>query len=117
MKRTRILLADDHPLTLIGIRIALEPHHEIVGTMTDGQPFWMPRSLAPGADCHGYQHAIAKRHRRSGPNHEASARMKLLFVTMHDSPAYLVAALQAGATGYVLKSAALDELLEAINAP
>ena len=37
MKRTRILLADDHPLTLTGIRVLLEPHYEIVGTMTDGR--------------------------------------------------------------------------------
>ena len=41
--------------------------------------------------------------------------MKLLFVTMHDSPAYLVSALQAGASGYVLKSAASEELLKAID--
>jgi DNA-binding NarL/FixJ family response regulator len=34
---------------------------------------------------------------------------------MHDSPAYLVSALQAGASGYVLKSAASEELLEAID--
>ena len=37
MKRTRILLADDHKLTLEGIRAILEPHHEIVGTVTDGR--------------------------------------------------------------------------------
>ena len=34
---------------------------------------------------------------------------------MHDSPAYLMSALQAGASGYVLKSAASEELLEAID--
>ena len=41
--------------------------------------------------------------------------MKLLFVTMHASPAYLEAALNAGATGYVLKSCAGEELLDAIQ--
>jgi DNA-binding NarL/FixJ family response regulator len=40
---------------------------------------------------------------------------KLLFVTMHVSPAYLEAALEAGGTGYVLKSAAREQLLEAVD--
>jgi DNA-binding NarL/FixJ family response regulator len=40
---------------------------------------------------------------------------KLLFVTMHVNPAYLEAALDAGGTGYVLKSAARRELLEAVD--
>ncbi len=41
--------------------------------------------------------------------------VKLLFVTMHVNPAYLEAALNAGGTGYVLKSAAREELLDAIK--
>jgi DNA-binding NarL/FixJ family response regulator len=45
--------------------------------------------------------------RKSLPN------VKMLFVTMHSDPAYLEAALSAGALGYVLKSAAREELIEA----
>ena len=37
MKRTRVLLADDHPLTLEGLRTFLEPHLESIGTATDGR--------------------------------------------------------------------------------
>lgn len=40
---------------------------------------------------------------------------KLLFVTMHADPAYLEAALNAGAMGYVLKTSAREELLKAID--
>jgi DNA-binding NarL/FixJ family response regulator len=40
---------------------------------------------------------------------------KFLFVTMHVSPAYLEAALSAGGTGYVVKSAVREELLEAME--
>jgi DNA-binding NarL/FixJ family response regulator len=116
MKRTRVLLADDHPLTLEGLRAFLEPHLESVGTVTDGralvdaalrlQPdliildITMP--LLNGIDA-------AVQIKKSLPG------VKLLFVTMHVNPAYLEAALNAGATGYVLKSAAREELLEAIN--
>jgi len=41
--------------------------------------------------------------------------MKLLFVTMHSSTAYLNAAFEAGGTGYVLKSGLRDELPDAVQ--
>jgi DNA-binding NarL/FixJ family response regulator len=41
--------------------------------------------------------------------------VKVIFVTMHMNPAYLDAALAAGATGYVLKTAAREELLAAVE--
>lgn len=116
MKHTRVLLADDHPLTLEGLRAFLEPHLEIVGTATDGRALvdaalrlkpdliildiTMP--LLNGVDA-------AVQIQKSLPT------VKLLFVTMHVNPAYLEAALNAGATGYVLKSAAREELLVAIK--
>jgi DNA-binding NarL/FixJ family response regulator len=109
-------LADDHTLTLEGIRAVLDPHHDIVGMVTDGralvdaalrlQPdlivldITMP--LLNGVDA-------AVQIKKSLPG------VKLLFVTMHVNPAYLEAALSAGATGYVLKSAAREELLDAIT--
>ena len=116
MKRARILLADDHPLTLEGIRAVLEPHHEIVGTVTDGRALLdaalrlkpelivldITMPLLNGIDA-------AVQIKKSLPG------VKLLFVTMHVNPAYLEAALNAGATGYVLKSAAREELLDAIK--
>ncbi len=41
--------------------------------------------------------------------------VKFLFITMHTNPAYLEAALNVGGTGYVLKTSAREELLEAIH--
>ena len=109
-------MADDHPLTLEGLRAFLEPHLEIVATATDGRALvdaalrlkpdliildiTMP--LLNGVDA-------ALQIKKSLPG------VKLLFVTMHVNPAYLEAALNAGATGYVLKSAAREELLDAIK--
>jgi len=116
MKRIRALLADDHPMTLEGLRAFLESHLQCVGTASDGRALvelallltpdliildiTMP--LLNGIDA-------ALQIRRTLPN------VKLLFVTMHNNPAYLEAALNAGATGYVLKSAAREQLLEAIE--
>ena len=116
MKRARILLADDHQLTLEGIRTVLEPHHEIVGIATDGRALLeaalrlkpelivldITMPLLNGVDA-------AVQIKKSLPE------AKLLFVTMHVNPAYLEAALEAGGTGYVLKSAAGRELLEAVD--
>lgn len=116
MTRPRILLADDHTLTLEGIRAVLEPHHRIVGTVADG------RALIEAAErlkpdliilditmplLNGIDAAV--RIMKSLPE------VKLLFITMHVNPAYLEAALNAGGTGYVLKSAAREELLDAVK--
>ena len=116
MKRTRILLADDHALTLEGIRAVLEPHHEIVGMVTDGRAL-LDAALRLKPDLvvlditmpllNGVDAAVQIKKTLPG--------VKLLFVTMHINPAYLEAALNAGGTGYVLKSAAREELLDAIK--
>jgi DNA-binding NarL/FixJ family response regulator len=116
MKRARILLADDHSLTLEGIRSALLPRHEIVGAVTDGRQL-LETALERQPDLialditmpllNGIDAAVQIKKRL--PN------VKLLFVTMHASPAYLEAALNAGASGYILKSAANEELLHAVD--
>jgi DNA-binding NarL/FixJ family response regulator len=116
MKHTRVLLADDHPLTLEGLRAFLEPHLEIAGTVSDGRTL-VDAALALKPDLiilditmpllNGIDAAIHIR--------KTLPAVKLLFVTMHANPTYLEAALSAGATGYVLKSAAREELLDAIR--
>ncbi len=116
MKRTRVLLADDHPLSLEGLRRFLEPHLEIVGTATDGRAL-VEAALRLQPDLiilditmpllNGVDAAVQIK--------KGLPAVKLLFVTMHVNPAYLEAALNAGGTGYVLKSAAREELLGAIK--
>ena len=54
MKRARILLADDHTLTLEGICAVLEPHHEIVGMVmghTVGHRIRRERNLGSTENC------------------------------------------------------------------
>ena len=116
MIRARLLLADDHTLILEGFRNVLEPKHIVVGAVTDGRALveaalrlkpdliisdiTMP--LLNGIDA-------AREIRKHLPE------MKLVFVTMHASLAYLQAALSAGATGFVLKSSAREEILAAVE--
>ena len=116
MKRARIILADDHTLTLEGIRAVIEPHHEIVGMVPDGRAL-VDAALRLNPDLillditmpllNGIDAAVQIKKSLPG--------VKLLFVTMHINPAYLEAALNAGGNGYVLKSASREEFLEAIK--
>lgn len=111
-----MLLADDHPLTLEGIRAFLEPHCISVGTVTDGRAL-LEEALRLKPDLivlditmpllNGIDSAIQIKKSLPG--------VKLVFITMHSDPAYLEAALNAGATGYVLKSAVREELLDAVK--
>lgn len=114
MKRTRVLLADDHPLTLEGIRAFLEPYFESVGTVTDGRALVeQALRLKPGLIILDITMPLLNGIDAAAQIRKSLPDVKLLFVTMHSDPAYLEAALNAGATGYVLKSAAREELLEA----
>jgi DNA-binding NarL/FixJ family response regulator len=116
MKRARILLADDHALTLIGLSAVLQTHHDVVGTVTDGQALLEAALvLRPELIVADITMPLLNGINAAVQIMKLLPGTKLLFITMHDSPAYLEAALQAGATGYVLKSAALDELLDAVN--
>lgn len=116
MKRPRLLLADDHRLVLEGLERLLEPEFDVAGKVGDGralveaalrlQPdiilldISMP--LLNGIDA-------ARQLRKCCP------QSKLIFVTMHADPAYVKAAFQMGGSGYVLKSSAPKELLQAIR--
>jgi len=116
MQHTRVLLADDHPLTLEGVRAFLEPHMPHVGTVTDGRAL-VEAALRLKPDLivlditmpllNGIDAAIQIK--------KSLPAVKLVFITMHASPAYLEAALNAGASGYILKTSAREELLEAIE--
>jgi DNA-binding NarL/FixJ family response regulator len=116
MKALRVLLADDHAIVLEGLRHILEPDFEIVGEVADG------RSLVEVAMVHRPEVIItaislpllngieAAREIR-----KINRRVKIIFLTMHADPSYAVEALDAGGSAYILKSAAVAEILVAIR--
>jgi DNA-binding NarL/FixJ family response regulator len=117
----RILLVDDHPIVRQGLRTLLEGRSgwEVVGEASDGvealekidnlQPdvivldVTMPRMNGLEA-CR-----MIQRKRKA-------SSVEVLFVTQHDSPQMMREALDAGARGYVVKSNAARDLLEAVEA-
>lgn len=113
--RARILIADDHPLTLEGVRTVLERDHEIVGTVTNGRALLeFTERLKPDLVVLDISMPLLNGIDAAIQIGKMLPQTKLLFVTMHLSPPYLEAALDAGATGYVIKSSAREELLEAV---
>jgi DNA-binding NarL/FixJ family response regulator len=116
MKRPRILLADDHAPTLECISAVLAPHYEIAGTVADGQVLveaalrLKPDLIALDITMPHLSGILAARQIKT-----RLPGIKLLFVTMHSSSAYVRAALEAGGTGYVLKSTVREELLDAVQ--
>jgi DNA-binding NarL/FixJ family response regulator len=116
MKRARILVADDHTLTLEGIRAVLDPHHEIVGMVRDGRALLEAAfRLKPEVIVLDITMPLLNGVDAAVQIKKALPAVKLVFVTMHTNPAYLEAALNSGGTGYVVKSSAREELLDAIR--
>ncbi len=117
--KTRILVADDHPVVLRGLRMVLDaqPDLEVVAEAVDGDD---AVELALSQDVHlaildismprmtGLQ--AAREITRRNPD------VRVLMLSMHDNEQYLFEAIRVGASGYVLKSAVDRDLVEACRA-
>ncbi|WP_067478790.1 response regulator [Actinomadura hibisca] len=119
---TRILLADDHALVRRGVRLILEgePDLTVVAEAADGAE---AIALLHGADAVEADLVVldVAMPRMTGLQaaRELSQRrpdLRILFLTMHDNEQYLFEALKAGAAGYVLKSLADRDLIQACRA-
>jgi DNA-binding NarL/FixJ family response regulator len=115
----RLLIADDHPVVRDGLSgmFATDPDFEVVGEAGDGaeavrlavelKPDVVLMDLRmPGTD--GVA-AITELARRSVP-------VRVLVLTTYDTDSYVLPAIEAGATGYLLKDAPRTELLRAVRA-
>lgn len=116
MKQDRILLADDHALILEGFRTILAPHYEIVGAVADGVSLVEAAlHFKPDLIVLDVTMPLLNGIKAAGQIRKKLPGIKLLFVTMHSSPTYLQAAFHVGATGFVLKSSAREEILDAVE--
>ena len=115
----RILIADDHAVLRAGLRMLLEAQNDfvVVGEAANGADApELARTTHPDVvllDLSMPGPASGEVIRRTLG---ASPASRVLILTMHDDPAYLAAAMLAGAAGYVVKKVADTELLQAIRA-
>jgi DNA-binding NarL/FixJ family response regulator len=117
--RTRVLVADDHAVVRRGLALLLdrEPDFEVVAEASDGAEA-VERATAETIDLvildvsmprlSGLQAARALARRRPG--------LRLLMLSMYDNEQFLFEALRAGASGYVLKSGADRDIVDACRA-
>jgi DNA-binding NarL/FixJ family response regulator len=117
--RTRVLLADDHAVVRRGLRLVLdaEPDLYVVAEAGDGAQA-IERALEEDVDLAILDVSMP---RMTGIQaaRELSRRkpeLHVLMLSMHDNEQYFFEALKAGASGYVLKSAADRDLVEACRA-
>jgi DNA-binding NarL/FixJ family response regulator len=116
---TRVLLADDHHVVRHGLRLLIdaEPDLTVVAEAGDGIEA-VQAALANDVDLAILDVSMP---RMSGINAAreiigARPNVRVLMLSMHDSTEYLFEALRAGACGYVLKSGADRDLIEACRA-
>ena len=115
---TRILVADDHPIVRSGLKKVLDaqPDLEVVAEAEDGAEA-VKKALAGDVDLAildvamprttGIQAAEELRKRKP--------ELRLLMLSMYDSEQFLFQSLRAGASGYVLKSDADHDIVEAVR--
>ena len=115
-RRPRLLLADDHPLFLDGVRRLLESKYDVVGTVEDG------KALIAAAQ-HLQPDIIVVDISMPEMNGLAAAQIlsktvpsaKFIVLSVHSDQAYVSEAFRVGVRGYVSKRAAAAELLTAIK--
>ena len=116
MARTRVLLADDHTLFCLLLRELLEAEYDVIGIVSDGRELLEVASrLNPDVaivdigmpSLNGLD--AGRRLKRDNP------RLKLIYLTMNSNVEYAREALQAGASGFVLKNAQTSQVLQAIR--
>jgi len=116
MKKIRVLLADDHKIILEGLRALLEPEFEIAGAVEDGRTLvaeakrLSPDVVVADISMPGLNGIDAARQIR-----KIDERIRIVFLTMHAQVSYAAGAFEAGASGFVVKHSAPQELITAIR--
>jgi DNA-binding NarL/FixJ family response regulator len=113
---TRILVADDHPIVRSGLRTVLDaqPDLEVVAEAADGAEA-VKEALAEDVDLAILDVAMPKLTgiQAAAELHKRRPELRLLMLSMYDSEQFLFESLKAGASGYVLKSDADVDIVDA----
>ena len=116
MTRPRVLLADDHKIVVEGLRTILEQEFELVGTVEDGRALLeAAEKLNPDVIVTDISMPLLNGIEAAQQIKKLTPKVKIVFLTMHPDVTYATRALEAGASGYVLKHAAPSELITAIK--
>jgi DNA-binding NarL/FixJ family response regulator len=116
MKKPRVLLADDHRILAEGVRGLLEPEFELVGLVSDGRELVeAAMRLRPDVIVADISMPSLNGIDAVAQIRQAGVSSRVVFLTMQRDVSYARRAMEAGASGYVLKHSAHEELVEAIR--
>ena len=116
---SRLLIADDHPVVLRGLRLVLnaQPDLEVVAEATDGEQA-VERALVDDVDLAILDISMPRMTGLQAAREitRRKPEVRVLMLSMHDNEQYLFEAIKVGASGYVLKTAVDRDLVEACRA-
>jgi DNA-binding NarL/FixJ family response regulator len=116
MGRTTILIADDHTMLAAALRRLLEPEYAVIGCVEDGRALVkVAIELKPDLVLIDIAMPLLNGLDAGRELKKLLPRVKIIFLTMNPDPEVAVAALQIGASGYLLKNSKREELLQAIH--
>jgi DNA-binding NarL/FixJ family response regulator len=117
VSRVRVLLADDHRILAEGLRSLLVPEFDLIGVVEDGRAMVeAAKALKPDVIIADISMPQLNGIEALEEVRKFNANVRVIFLTMHRDVAYARRALEAGAVGFVVKHAALDELVLAVRA-
>ncbi|WP_240549080.1 response regulator transcription factor [Billgrantia antri] len=114
----RVLLADDHPLVLEGLRYRLEaqPGIDLIGVASSGQELLtLAQELRPDVVVTDITMPGISGLEACKILQETCPGIRVLVLTMHDNEEYIRRAVACGAAGYVLKDASAEEMVFALR--
>ncbi len=116
MRRTRVLLADDHKLLLQAFEKLLEPDFEVVGAVGDGHAL-LAAALELKPDVIVLDIAMPRLNGMVAAKRllQTMPEVKLIFLTVNEDADLASEAMRSGASGYLLKSSSASELVYAIE--
>ncbi|MEN3329765.1 MAG: hypothetical protein V7638_4572 [Acidobacteriota bacterium] len=116
MTRTRLVVADDHVMFAQGLESLLRDEFELLGTARNGEELVeATMRLAPDVILVDISMPVLNGFDAVRRITEKGSAAKIIFLTMHDDATLLAEAFRCGASGYVLKQAAGEELVTAIR--
>lgn len=114
--RTRVLLADDHEAMLERVRTILEPEFEVVRTVGNGQALIEAYAeLNPDVLVVDISMPLLNGLDAVRKIMESGARPRVVFLTVHEDPDIIPLCLEAGASGFVVKSSLASDLIRAVR--
>ena len=116
MKPIRVVIADDHTLVLEAFRQLLMPDVDVVGTAEDGRELIkIVKQLKPDVVVSDISMPLLNGLDACIKLLKLFPDLKFIALTVRDEPDLVTEVMRAGAKGYVLKSSAVSELLQAIK--